>query len=69
MINLDRWNGGAAGFAGPLADYRRYVVNHEVGHALGYEHRGCPATGALAPVMMQQTKGTGACMPNPWPYP
>ena len=69
MINLDRWNGGAAGFSGPLADYRGYVVNHELGHGLGYGHSACPRPGAPAPVMMQQTKGTGACLPNPWPYP
>jgi hypothetical protein len=69
MINLDRWNGGSAAFAAPLAEYRGYVLNHETGHGLGYHHVGCPAAGALAPVMMQQTISTGACRPNPWPYP
>lgn len=68
-INLWRWDNGAAGFDGPLAAYRGYVLNHEVGHGLGYGHVGCPAAGAPAPVMMQQTKTTGACTANAWPFP
>ena len=69
LINLDRWNSGASGFDGPLEAYRGYVINHEVGHGLGHSHVGCPAGGDPAPVMMQQTKGTGACEPNAWPFP
>lgn len=69
MLNLDRYDTGAAPFDADLAAYRGYLVNHEVGHGFGFGHVGCPAAGALAPVMMQQTKGTGACLPNPWPYP
>lgn len=69
MINLTRWNEGAAGFNAPLWAYRSYVLNHEVGHGLGYGHRTCPGAGRLAPVMMQQTKGTYPCRANAWPYP
>lgn len=69
MINLDRWSGGAAAFDAPLSEYRGYVVSHEAGHGLGYGHVGCPAAGALAPVMVQQTISTGGCRPNAWPYP
>ena len=68
-LNLDRWQGGAPRFSGSLAVYRGYLVNHEVGHGLGNGHRRCTASGSLAPVMMQQTKGTGSCRPNAWPYP
>ena len=50
-----------------LRSYRHMVVNHETGHWLGWSHRGCPHPGALAPVMMPQSKGLDGCRPNPWP--
>lgn len=67
ILNANRWATGVPAYAGHLDDYRAYLVNHEVGHALGHGHVPCPATGAPAPVMMQQTKGIGACRRNPWP--
>ncbi len=69
LLNADRWNGGAAAFTAPLADYRAYVVNHEVGHGLGHGHVACPGPGAPAPVMLQQTIRVAPCLPNPWPSP
>jgi len=71
IINQDRWRTAspawnAAGRA--LRDYRHMVVNHETGHWLGHGHLGCPRPGP-APVMMQQSKGRGACSFNPWPLP
>ncbi len=67
MINVWRWEMGIAEYADDLDVYRVYVINHEVGHALGKEHRDCPSAGAPAPVMMQQTKGLDGCEPNGWP--
>jgi Protein of unknown function (DUF3152) len=67
VLNLTRWRHGASAFRGNLTLYRRYLVNHEVGHLLGHSHRSCHASGARAPVMMQQTKGVGSCRPNGWP--
>jgi hypothetical protein len=69
VINFTRWMHGGRAYGAHLDRYRTYVVNHEVGHALGRGHLGCPGPGKLAPVMMQQTKGVGACRPNPRPRP
>ena len=67
VINAWRWVNGGPGYDNNISDYRRYVINHEVGHALGYPHVGCPRPGALAPVMLQQTLGLEGCRPNAWP--
>jgi hypothetical protein len=67
VLNAKRWLLGADSYGSDLTNYRRYLVNHEFGHALGKHHLKCPGPGKLAPVMMQQTKGLGACRKNPWP--
>ena len=67
-LNSWRWEVGADAFD-DITTYRNYLVNHEFGHGLGYGHVGCPAEGAPAPVMMQQSKGVGDCVANGWPYP
>lgn len=69
VLNSVRRLRGADAYAGDLASCRQYVVNHEVGHTIGHHHERCAGAGRLAPVMMQQTKGVGACLPSPWPYP
>ena len=63
-LNADRWYHGASQSKLSLDDYRQYMVSHEIGHILGYEHTYCPGKGQSAPVMMQQTKGIGKCLPN-----
>lgn len=67
VLNAKRWLLGVDSYGSDLTNYRRYLVNHEFGHALGKHHVECPGPGRLAPVMMQQTKGLGACRKNPWP--
>ncbi|WP_343063983.1 DUF3152 domain-containing protein [Haloechinothrix aidingensis] len=57
VINLARWVRGAVAFDSDIGMYRQYLVNHEVGHALGLPHVGCAEDDALAPVMMQQSFG------------
>lgn len=69
ILNLARWVGGVPDYGTDLTGYRRYLVNHEVGHVLGHHHVLCSGRGAVAPVMQQQTLGLDGCRPNPWPYP
>lgn len=69
VLNAWRWMNGSPAYAGDIKNYRRYLINHEFGHALGEPHESCQGEGELAPVMLQQTKGVDACLPNPWPVP
>lgn len=55
LINAARWVRGAIAFNGDIGTYRRYAINHEVGHFFNKGHVPCSANGELAPVMMQQT--------------
>lgn len=69
VLTWYRWVNGHEDYAADPTGYRRYLVNHEMGHFLGHDHVGCPGRGETAPVMMQQTLGLKGCAPNPWPYP
>lgn len=73
ILNVDRWERGPdvyhSGYEGALDEYRRYLVNHEVGHYLGKGHvypSNCSSM-VRAPVMMQQTFGLRGCAINGWP--
>ncbi len=66
VLNAKRWQSGAEAYGRDVVNYRRYLVNHEFGHYIGYGHVDCPGRGRPAPVMMQQTKGLDGCRKNPW---
>jgi hypothetical protein len=68
VVNLARWVHGVDHWDSDLKTYRRYVVNHEVGHRLGQGHVRCPGRGELAPVMQQQSLKLAGCTGNAWPY-
>lgn len=68
FVNADRWFYGTPTWAGqPIDEYRAYVINHEVGHYIGFGHVGCPAAGVPSPVMQQQSIQLNGCLPNAWP--
>jgi hypothetical protein len=73
MINAYRWAQGSKTYGDKIHAYRQMLINHEVGHRLGYGHVTCDKDGELAPVMQQQTKFLDHdgihCLANPWPYP
>ena len=65
-INLNRWIKGSKFSKLNLEGYRNYVINHEVGHILGFDHDK-PIKNRLCPVMVQQTLSIGDAKPNPYP--
>ncbi|WP_455431796.1 DUF3152 domain-containing protein [Streptomyces iakyrus] len=74
MINAYRWAQGSPTYGdSKIHAYRQMLINHEVGHRLGYNHVTCDKDGDLAPVMQQQTKFLDhdgiQCRANPWAYP
>ncbi|QQC91252.1 DUF3152 domain-containing protein [Streptomyces alfalfae] len=73
MINAYRWAQGAKTYGDDIYPYRQMLINHEVGHRLGFNHTDCSKSGDLAPVMQQQTKFLDhdgiKCKANPWAFP
>jgi hypothetical protein len=74
MINAYRWAQGSTTYGdNKIHSYRQMLINHEVGHRLGYGHVTCDKDGELAPVMQQQTKFLDHdgvhCLANPWAFP
>ena len=66
-INEKRWRNATPAWD-DIEDYRRYVINHEVGHALGMPHRHKCTKGGRAPLMMQQSRNKKRCeAPGIWP--
>lgn len=65
-INNYRWIKGSKPSKLSLKDYRIYLINHEVGHILGFGHI-TPSKGRKVPVMNQNTLGLKGGLPWMWP--
>lgn len=68
-LNATRWRVAVEHWDAEVADYRGYLVNHEVGHLIGQRHPTprCVIVGRPAGVMEQQTAGLEGCTGNAWP--
>jgi len=67
-INNSRWTNGAKPSKLSLKNYRIYLINHEVGHLLGFGHA-VPKKNRRVPVMNQHTLGLKGGNPWMWPLP
>jgi len=65
-INNSRWINGAKPSKLSLKNYRIYLINHEVGHILGFRHA-IPKKNRKVPVMNQHTLGLKGG--KPWMFP
>lgn len=66
-INAKNWLEGTTQSNLTLPDYQTYVINHEVGHALGYDHLPCDEktiSNNTCPVMYQSTRGHDVYQPG-----
>ncbi|AXU16392.1 DUF3152 domain-containing protein [Streptomyces clavuligerus] len=68
VVNVRRWVELSEQYPDRPHDYHALIINHEVGHVLGYGHRGCSGPGQPASAMQQQIKGLKGCTANPWVY-
>jgi len=60
LINAKNWLYGVKQSGLSLDDYRTYVINHEFGHGLGFDHQKCnknTVVNGTCPVMYQSTRG------------
>ncbi|MFA9431769.1 S-layer homology domain-containing protein [Egicoccus sp. AB-alg2] len=70
LINDRNWQDATPAWrqsGAPLYLYRQYLVNHEVGHYLGFGHYECQGAGERARVMQQQSISLDGCEPSGWP--
>ena len=65
-INNSRWSNGAKPSKLSLKNYRIYLINHEVGHILGFLHAK-PKKNKRVPVMNQHTLGIFPGKPYQFP--
>jgi hypothetical protein len=67
VLNVRRWRTAVPHWPSSLRNYRRMLINHEVGHRIGHGHRSCRRSGSRAAVMQQQSIGLQGCRANWWP--
>jgi hypothetical protein len=69
IINAARWATPPADWKGPADDYRTELINHEVGHWLGFDHPSCAPGVATDSPLSQVTLTVAGCSPSWHPIP
>lgn len=70
VANFEKWQNASEAWQqkeGNIDLYRVMLINHEVGHWFGFEHKHCAGPGQPASVMQQQSIDLEGCKFNPWP--
>jgi hypothetical protein len=62
-ISSGSWAAAPESWKGGLDSYRGELINHELGHWLGFEHASCTAK-AAEPVLSAPTLVLPGCSPN-----
>jgi hypothetical protein len=62
-ISTATWTAAPAAWAGTLEAYRGELINHEVGHWLGFDHTSCLSQ-VKAPVSQEPAVTVAGCSPN-----
>lgn len=61
VVNLAPWLAPPGAWGFDVEGYQTYVVNHEVGHVLGFDHANHCTASDQAPLMMQQSRRRPPC--------
>jgi hypothetical protein len=64
VFNTESWQSPPKGWSGGAAAYRGELIDHEVGHWLGFDHAPCTYSSASKPLMSTPTVVLGGCSPN-----
>jgi hypothetical protein len=63
-LSVSAWGTAPATWQGGLDGYRGEMINHEIGHWLGFEHSSCKATPGTEPILQSPTVVIGGCSPR-----
>jgi hypothetical protein len=64
LVRDSDWAAAPAVWKGTLVAYRAELINHEIGHWLGFDHASCVGRAVPAPILAVPTVVLGGCSPN-----
>jgi hypothetical protein len=69
VVNAYYWAAGLEVFGENRTEARAYLLNHFLGHVLGYPDATCTTSGERASVMVDHQFDIAPCLPSGWPNP